>query len=74
MSTDQIRQAALALPARSKAKLAEQLLHSIALPEQKRIDSAWADEIEDRIDAFESGKLKAIPSTQVIAKLKARKR
>lgn len=44
---------ALSLPPRSRAKLAEQLLESLDDPKQKEIDRFWADEVEDRIDAYE---------------------
>lgn len=73
MSTDQIRRAALALPTRSRAKLAEELLESIRIPDQKEIDTAWAKEIENRIGAYDSGRMKAISAEQVLEKLKSRK-
>jgi putative addiction module component (TIGR02574 family) len=52
---------ALLLPPRSRAKLAEQLLESLDDPKQKEIDRLWADEVENRIDAYERGELKVIP-------------
>jgi putative addiction module component (TIGR02574 family) len=65
---------ALALPPRSRAKLAEQLLESLDDPKQKEIDRLWADEIEDRIDAYERSELKAIPGEEVFRRLKPRER
>jgi putative addiction module component (TIGR02574 family) len=65
---------ALSLPPRSRAKLAEQLLESLDDPKQKEIDRLWADEVEDRIDAYERGELKAIPGQQVFRRLKPRKK
>ena len=65
---------ALSLPPRSRAKLAEQLLESLDEPKQKEIDRLWADEVEDRIDAYERGELRAIPGQEVFRRLKPRKK
>jgi len=65
---------ALSLSPRSRAKLAEQLLESLDDPKQKEIDRLWADEVEDRIDAYERGELKSIPGEEVFRRLKPRKR
>ena len=65
---------ALSLPPRSRAKLAEQLLESLDDPKQKEIDRLWADEVEDRIDAYERGKLKAVPGQEVFRRLKPGKK
>jgi putative addiction module component (TIGR02574 family) len=65
---------ALSLPPRSRAKLAEQLLESLDDPKQKEIDRLWADEVEDRIDAYARGELRAIPGQEVFRRLKPRKK
>ena len=65
---------ALSLPPRSRAKLAEKLLQSLDDTRQSEIDRLWADEIEDRIDAYEKGNLKAIPGKEVFRRLKPRKK
>ena len=65
---------ALLLPPRSRAKLAEQLLESLDDPKQKEIDRLWADEVEDRIDAYERGELKVIPGQEVFRRLKPKKK
>ncbi len=72
-STKVISQA-LSLPPRSRAKLAEKLLESLDDPKQREIDLLWATEVEDRIDAYEKGDLKAIPGREVFRKLKPRKK
>jgi putative addiction module component (TIGR02574 family) len=64
----------LSLPPRSRAKLAEQLLESLDDPEQREIDRLWAGEVEDRIDAYERGELRAIPGKEVFQRLKPRKK
>jgi putative addiction module component (TIGR02574 family) len=65
---------ALLLPPRSRAKLAEQLLESLDDPKQKEIDRLWADEVENRIDAYERGELKVIPGEEVFRRLKPKKK
>ena len=65
---------ALSLPPRSRAKLAEKLLESLDDTRQREIDRLWADEIEDRIDAYEKGYIKAIPGKEVFRRLKPRKK
>ena len=64
---------ALSLPPKSRARLAEKLLESLDDPKQKEIDRLWAEEAEDRIDAYERGDLKAIPGKEVFRRLKPRK-
>ena len=64
---------ALSLPPRSRAKLAEKLLESLDNPRQQEIDRLWAEEVEDRIDAYEKGSLKAISGKEVFRRLKPRK-
>jgi putative addiction module component (TIGR02574 family) len=65
---------ALSLPPRSRAKLAEQLLESPDDSKQKEIDRLWADEVENRIDAYERGEQKAISGQEVFRRLKPRKK
>lgn len=72
MSTEQIVREAMALPAQKRAELAYQLLASLDSPEQRQIDQAWEEEIERRIDAYESGKEKSRPVDEVIHKIRQR--
>jgi putative addiction module component (TIGR02574 family) len=74
MSANDITNAALALPPSSRAQLAERLLASLDAPLQPGIDELWAQEAEDRIEAYEAGKLRGIPGEKVFRALKARKR
>ena len=64
----------LSLPPRSRAKLAEKLLESLDNPRQQEIDRLWAEEVEDRIDAYEKGSLKTVPGKEVFRRLKPRKK
>jgi len=72
--TARVARVALALPPRSRAKLAEQLLQSLDAPNQKEIDSLWADEAEVRVDAYERGEIKAVSVREVFRNLRVRKR
>jgi putative addiction module component (TIGR02574 family) len=65
---------ALSLPPRSRAKLAEKLLESLDRPKQREVDRLWAEEVEDRIDAYEKGYVKTIPGRQVFRRMKPRKK
>lgn len=65
---------ALALPPRSRARLAEKLLESLDQPRQKAIDKLWADEVEDRIEAYEKGEIKVISGKDIFRELRSKKR
>ena len=72
--TAKVAKVALALPPRSRAKLAEQLLQSLDAPNQKELDSLWVDEAEARVIAYKRGEMKAISVREVFRKLRTRKR
>lgn len=57
---DTIREKALAMNPIERAVLIEELLGSFDKSSRKEIDTAWAIEVEDRIDAFDQGKMGAI--------------
>jgi putative addiction module component (TIGR02574 family) len=65
---------ALALPPRSRARLADKLLESLDQPRQKAIDKLWADEVEARIDAYEKGEIKVISGKDIFRELRFKKR
>lgn len=56
---------ALSLPPIERAQLAERLLSSLDSPSRQRADELWAQEAEDRLDAFERGEIKTITAKQV---------
>ena len=58
---------ALELPAIERLALAEQLLASLEQPETE-LDSLWADEAEERIDAYERGELGTVSINEVFGK------
>ena len=63
----------LSLPPDERAAVAERLLSSLE-PELSRIDQLWAQEAEDRLDAYERGDIEAIPTKEVFEAIKNRKR
>jgi putative addiction module component (TIGR02574 family) len=66
---DYLLEEALKLSPMERAELVENLLSSFEFPSRKTIDALWAQESEDRIDAFERGEITAIPAEQVFAEI-----
>ena len=66
---DDILANALELPPLERAELVESLLSSIEFPSRGTIDSLWAQEAEDRIDAFERDEMAAIPARDVFTEI-----
>ena len=60
---------ALELPPMERAELVENLLSSFEFRSRKAIDTLWAQEVEDRIDAFERNEMTAIPAQEVLAEI-----
>ena len=65
--TDNILKEALTLKPSEKAKLIDKLISSLDKSD-KEIDELWAREAEDRIDAYDQGKIKAISLEKVLQK------
>jgi len=61
----ELLQEALALSPDERAEIAERLLSSLDTPTDRRIEELWANEAEDRLDAFDRGDLKAFPAKEV---------
>lgn len=64
---------AVRLPDEERAAVAERLLTSLEL-ELSKIDLLWAQEAEDRLDAYERAEIKAIPAEEVFSSIKNRNR
>ena len=60
---------ALELPPIERAELVENILSSFEFKSRKDIDALWAQEAEDRIDAFDRGETAAIPVEDVFAEI-----
>ncbi len=54
-TNDRVIEEALSLPADSRLSLVENLLTSLNLPIDKKIDRLWAEETEHRISQIEDG-------------------
>lgn len=65
-SFKEIEQQARALVAEERAKLAETLLESLQAP-LSEIETAWAQEIEERVAAFDRGETQAYAAEDVFA-------
>lgn len=59
----------LRLPPIERAEFVEILLTSFEFPARQTIDHLWAQEAEERIDAYERGEISAIPVQEVLAKV-----
>ncbi|MEW5815657.1 MAG: addiction module protein [Spirochaetota bacterium] len=70
---EQILAEALKLPPMERAELVEHLLSSFEFPSRETIDALWAQEVEDRIDAFERGEITTIPAKEVFEKIERHK-
>ena len=57
---------ALELPPVERAELVEEIMSSFDFPARAEVDALWAREVEDRIDAFEKGRLKARPAGEIL--------
>jgi putative addiction module component (TIGR02574 family) len=69
MSTEssEILDRVMELPAVEKARLIDQLLSSLDEPDDA-IDALWRKEVEDRIQAYQAGKLESVSLSEVLAK------
>jgi putative addiction module component (TIGR02574 family) len=66
VSLKQIEEQARALTAEERARLAESLLESLHSP-LAEIEAAWAEEIEQRVAAFDRGEIPAFAAEDVFA-------
>ncbi len=69
----QVLKEALTLPSSERAELVEQLLRSLDPPSRHKVDELWAEEAEERIDAYEQGEIKTISAKKVFDKIGGRK-
>jgi putative addiction module component (TIGR02574 family) len=68
-TTDNIFKETLTLRPSEKAQLIDKLISTLDKPD-KEIDELWAKEAEDRIDAYDQGKLKAVSLEKILQKYK----
>jgi putative addiction module component (TIGR02574 family) len=67
--SQQVLRDALGLPPVDRAELVEQILASFEFPARQDIDAAWAQEAEDRLDAFERGEIGSSPASEVFREI-----
>lgn len=72
MTASEIAQEASLLPSDQVVVLVDALLDQIVETRDSTIDSAWASEAEDRIDAFDRGDLEAADGPTAISDLRNR--
>jgi len=65
--SDTVLKDVMSLKPFEKAELIEKLISSLDLPD-KGIDELWAKESEDRIDAYDQRRIKAVPLEDVLRK------
>ena len=68
-NSGQILQQALALSPEDRAEVLERLLASFQIPPDPDLDQLWANEAEDRLDAYDRGELCAVPAEEVFARI-----
>ena len=66
-SIENVSKEALTLKPSEKAQLIDKLLSSLDKSD-KEIDELWAKEVEERIEAYDQGKIKAISLEKVLEK------
>jgi len=66
-NTRQILKEALTLPSQERATLVDDLLDSLDQPDEQ-IDSLWRKEVEDRIVAYRTGKIRTVTLDDVLSK------
>ena len=63
------------LPPMERIELIEQLFFSLdSKKERESIDTLWAKEAEERISAYESGKMRSVPAAEVFKKLESKRK
>ncbi len=68
-SLKQVEEQALSLNAEERAKLAEVMLESLSQP-LAEIEKAWAQEIEERVAAYDRGDIPSYAAADVFAEAK----
>ena len=66
---EKIMTSALDLPPVDRAELIERLFFSFDPSPDSKIDTAWAIEVESRIDAFDAGKIEASSADEVFKRI-----
>ena len=65
----QVLEGALHLSPLERAELIEQIFASFNFPARQANDAAWASEVEERIDAYDAGRLASVSARDVFARV-----
>jgi putative addiction module component (TIGR02574 family) len=71
-SAAQILKDALELAPVDRAEMIERLFQSFDASGDRRVDAAWSEEIESRIDAYDQGRIAASRAEDVLARINQR--
>ena len=66
MSKGSVTTVALRLPPRSRARQAARPMDGLGSASRRQLDKQWAAEVESRIDAYDAGRMKAVPAAKVM--------
>ena len=67
VNSQEILKKALTLPFKERATLVDDLLASLDQPDEE-IDSLWRKEVDDRVAAYQAGKMRVIKLDEVLSK------
>jgi putative addiction module component (TIGR02574 family) len=68
-TTTKIFKEALELPPTERASLIEHLFSSFKGPDTADLEAKWAQEAEQRIDAYDEGKISTVDANKVFEKI-----
>jgi putative addiction module component (TIGR02574 family) len=68
-NAEKILQEALNLPPKDRAEVLEQLLATFHEPPDPELDKLWAQEAEDRLDAYDRSELGSISAEEVFGRI-----
>ncbi len=67
IQTKEIIENVLSLPPKDRADIVDKIISSLDQPDES-IDKLWRKEVESRIEAYNSGRLKKVSLKEVLAK------
>ena len=70
--TERVLNDALSLPPIERAELIQRLFQSFDVSKDNHIDTAWTEEVESRVEAYDKGLLTASPAEDVLARINRR--
>ncbi|MFS8086194.1 MAG: addiction module protein [Acidobacteriota bacterium] len=68
-NAERVLQEALGLSPQDRAEVLQRLLATFQEPPDAELDELWAQEAEDRLDAFDRGELGSVSAEEVFARI-----